>query len=43
MYREAELETLLEEDLCEKQVELLITLGGIQSSISRSLKSSRMI
>jgi len=43
VYQDAELEALLDEDLCQMQKELALTLGMTQQTISYRLKSLRMI
>jgi len=43
MYEDAELEALLDEDSCQTQKELALTLGVIQQTISYRLKSLEMI
>jgi len=43
MYKDAELEALLDEDSCQTQKELAFTLGVTQQTISYRLKSLGMI
>ena len=43
VYEDAELEALLDEDSCQTQKELALTLGVIQQTISYRLKSLGMI
>ena len=43
MYEDAELEALLDEDSCQTQKELALTLGVTQQTISYHLKSLGMI
>ena len=43
MYEDVELEALLDEDSCETQKELALTLGMTQQTISYRLKSLGMI
>jgi len=43
VYEDAELEALLDEDSCQMQKELALTLGVTQQTISYRLKSLRMI
>ena len=43
MYEDAELEALLDEDSCQTQKELALTLGVTQQTISYCLKSLEMI
>jgi len=43
MYEDAELEALLDEDSCQTQKELALTLGVTQQTISYRLKSLGMI
>ena len=43
VYKDAELEALLDEDSCQTQKELALTLGVIQQTISYRLKSLGMI